>query len=133
MLLLESDHILLTQFELQGHKASWSWTLPGGGMEWGEQASDTAARELLEETGLEAKIGPLLGTHSEWIEARYALSGQAGHSLKLLFEASKPKGDLKRDFSDDDTTISAAWFPLGEVRKLPRVPLVDFALTFASA
>ena len=38
-------------------------------MEWGEQAIDTATRELFEETGLSADIGPLIGTTSEWIEA----------------------------------------------------------------
>ena len=63
------DRILLTKFELQGHRVSGSWTLPGGGMEWGEQAIDTVTRELFDETGLSADIGPLIGTTSEWIEA----------------------------------------------------------------
>ncbi|WP_221931165.1 NUDIX hydrolase [Aliiroseovarius halocynthiae] len=54
--------VLLTRFEIPGHPKSGSWTLPGGGMEWGEQAHQTAARELREETGLEAEIGSLLGS-----------------------------------------------------------------------
>ncbi len=45
LLLDDTDRILLTQFELAGHRKTGSWTLPGGGMEWGEQASDTAARD----------------------------------------------------------------------------------------
>ena len=102
-------------------------------MEWGEQALETATRELFEETGLSADIGPLIGTHSEWVEAKNSLRGQSGHSIKLLFEASNPTGELKRDFSDDDTTVDAAWFSLDEVQTLRRVPVVDFALTHVAS
>ncbi|MEM6499378.1 MAG: NUDIX hydrolase, partial [Pseudomonadota bacterium] len=64
-----NSRLLLTQFEKIGHPQSGAWTLPGGGMEWGEQAHETAARELKEETGLDAEIGPLLGVQSQWFEA----------------------------------------------------------------
>lgn len=37
-------------------------------MEWGEQAAETAARELTEETGLSAEIGLLMGVQSEWFD-----------------------------------------------------------------
>ena len=121
--------ILLTRFEVAGHRASGSWTLPGGGMEWGEQAVETATRELREETDLTATIGSLLGSYSEWTTAENSHRGHSGHSLKLIFAASDPAGDLKRDFSDDDTTVDAAWFSLGDVQSLRRVPVVDFALT----
>ncbi|WP_299154573.1 NUDIX domain-containing protein [uncultured Tateyamaria sp.] len=46
------QQILLTQFSKTGHPKSGAWTLPGGGMEWGEQPHETALRELGEETGL---------------------------------------------------------------------------------
>lgn len=123
---------LLTQFKKLGHPDSGAWTLPGGGMEWGEQAYETAVRELKEETGLDAAIGPLLGVQSEWFEASASTSGQPGHALRLIFEGRNCVGTLKRDFSDDDTTAAVAWFTIEEVNQLKRVPVVDFAIFLLS-
>lgn len=120
--------VLLTRFEVSGHPRSGSWTLLGGGMEWGEQAHQTAARELREETGLEADIGSLLGAQSEWFHADVSAHKQPGHALRLVFEVHRCRGKLKEEFSDDDTIAAAAWFTLEDVFQLKRVELVDFGI-----
>ena len=97
-------------------------------MEWGEQAHETAMRELKEETGIEAIVGPLIGVQSQWFTPNETMNGKSGHALRLVFEASNAVGELKRDFSDDDTTADAGWFALEEVRQLKRISLVDFAI-----
>ncbi|MEO9824148.1 MAG: NUDIX domain-containing protein [Paracoccaceae bacterium] len=126
------QQILLTQFSKIGHPKSGAWTLPGGGMEWGEQAHETALRELGEETGLSADIGPLLGAQSEWFDERTSERGQCGLSLRLVFQARNCVGDLKTDFIDDDTTVGAAWFSIAAVQQLNRVEVVDFGLSLIS-
>ncbi|MGR3382188.1 NUDIX hydrolase [Roseovarius indicus] len=126
------QRVLLTQFEKKGHPESGAWTLPGGGMEWGEEAQDTALRELKEETGLTADIGPLLGVQSEWFEESTSQAGECGLALRLIFEAQDCAGNLKCDHADDDTTVGAAWFTIEEVRHLARVKVVDFGLSLVS-
>jgi len=37
-----------------------SWSIPGGALELGEKLRDGIAREVLEETGLDVEVGPLL-------------------------------------------------------------------------
>ena len=127
-----NQQILLTQFSKAGHPKSGYWTLPGGGMEWGEQAHDTALRELSEETGLSADIGPLLGTQAEWFDETTSDHGERGLALRLIYFAENPTGPLKTNFSDDDTTIAAAWIPISTVPQLNKVEVVDFGLSLIS-
>ncbi len=98
-------------------------------MEWAEEAHETALRELKEETGLYADIGPLLGVQSEWFDERTSDAGQRGLALRLVFGVRNCVGELKSDFRDDDTTVGAAWFTIEDVQQLNRVEVVDFGLS----
>ena len=55
----------------------------GGGIEFGERASEALVRELQEEYALAIAVGPLLGT----LENLFTYAGRAGHEIALVHQA----------------------------------------------
>lgn len=96
-------------------------------MEWAESPEETARRELEEETGLRATIGPLVGVFSRWFRADETIRGEPGHALGLVYHGLDLRGHLRTEWAEG-TTDGAAWFTIDEIRALPTVPLVDFVL-----
>ena len=124
----EDARLLLTRVALPGLPDDGRWTMPGGGMEWGEHPETTGLRELTEETGLHARIGAVLGVFSRWFDAEESFRGEPGHVVGIVFEATDLTGDLRTAFEDGTTTSGAGWFSLDEVHALDCVELVDFVL-----
>ena len=64
----DEGRLLVVRHERDGRAR---WEVPGGHVEGGESCEDAAARETLEETGLEVVVGDLLATCvHEWHERR---------------------------------------------------------------
>ncbi len=62
--IIEQGKLLMTRWVPEDRAQSPLWSLPGGGMEPGEQADETALRETLEETGYSVAIEDILGVHA---------------------------------------------------------------------
>jgi mutator protein MutT len=97
--------ILLIQ---RGHPpAAGRWTLPGGRVERGETLAQALGRELQEETGLSAQMGPLAEVF-EYIDQHY-------HYVILDYRMNNPKGVLRAG----EDSVDARFYTLDEVAMLP--------------
>lgn len=125
----DRDRVLLAHWH-EGHRASW--TLPGGGLEAGEDPEAAASREVYEETGYRVEIDRLLGVDSRVIPARQRIrSGhdQPLHALRIIYRAHVVGGRLRNEVGG--STDRAEWFARDAVAALHHVKLVDVGLRLA--
>lgn len=126
----DSDQRVLLAHWNEGRHGGW--TLPGGGLEPGEDPEHAARREVREETGFRVVLDGLLGIHSRVIPTSDRLTPEADgplHALRIVYRAHITGGRLRNE--TDGSTDRADWFTLPEARKLHRVKLVDIGLRMA--
>jgi ADP-ribose pyrophosphatase YjhB (NUDIX family) len=125
---LGGPELLLTRNSARGPHPG-SWTLPGGGIDHGEEPRDTVVREVREETGLECTPADVIDVTSAHFEGT-APSGRREdfHALQIVFDAVV-SGEEPRVVESDGTTDQAAWVPLTDLDgDLPVRPVVRTAL-----
>ncbi len=99
------------------------WMTPGGTGEFGETARETLVRELREELGVEAGVGPLLFV----VEHFFTMSGRDWHQLLWLHAATLPPDcdAMRRDAWDakqPEGVVTFRWVPIEELASIPLVP-----------
>jgi ADP-ribose pyrophosphatase YjhB (NUDIX family) len=104
------------------------WTLPGGGLDFGEDPADAAVREVREETGYTVGLDGLLFVNS----FRRVLPDAPidFHAIQIVYAGTVIAGDLS--YEVDGSTDMAAWYPIADVPALARVQLVDMGLAALS-
>lgn len=104
------------------------WTLPGGGIEPGEDPRDTVVREVKEETGLEASVGRLVGVDSR-VLVRTEIPDDEDpklHTIRIVYRATVNEAPLVHEV--DGSSDEARWVPLGELRGYRTLGLVRVAM-----
>lgn len=93
------------------------WTLPGGGLDHGEDPRDAVVREIHEETGLEATVGETARVYSAhlpgvWREGRRV----DAHALRIVYDGWVPvDAPAPRVLEVGGSTVEAAWKPVSAV------------------
>lgn len=101
------------------------WTLPGGGIDFGEDPATAVVREVKEETGLDARVSKLLDVDS----AVFELPDHIVHAMRIIYQASVEQGNLKTEV--DGSTDACDWFRLDQLKHLPLNSLAQKGLRLA--
>ena len=129
--IVRDDEILLSRLSPLV-TADELWTLPGGGLDHGEDPRDAVIREIHEETGLEATVSDTARVYSAHMPSVWR-SGRRidNHAVRIVYDGWVPAGSPEpRVVEVDGSTIEAGWHSLASVRDgtLPVTPLVTEAL-----
>jgi ADP-ribose pyrophosphatase YjhB (NUDIX family) len=118
------EAVLLAQIAPGFADTGW-WTLPGGGLDFGEDPVDCVLRELREESGLEGRIDELVGIVSYVLEPSETILGDRLHVVGMLYRVTPIGGELRDE--RNGTTDHAEWIPLDRLDDVPLVELVTWA------
>jgi ADP-ribose pyrophosphatase YjhB (NUDIX family) len=132
----EGDAILLTRIALGATASSdGMWTLPGGGIDFGEHPRDAALRELTEETGLRGEIVELADVDSWAGRFDHPEDGVPTdfHAVRVIYRVRVTGGELRVEVGG--SSDACAWVGRDDVAGLPLVELAElgYRLAFASA
>ena len=113
----QRQRILLCRLNI-GEQSEGSWTLPGGGIDFGEIPQEAAIREVYEETGLNVEIDRIVDAHSEL----FVHPEREMHAVRMVFLANVTSGEIR--FEENGSTDRCQFVTLEEAESMQCVGLV---------
>jgi len=89
------------------------WGFPGGAMELGESATQTAIREIKEETGLDVEVTKLIGIYTDYYD-EYP-NGDQAQTIAIFLEFAVVGGEC---INSNEETLELHYFALTEFPEL---------------
>jgi len=125
-LLRRNDEMLFCRLSQQVGMNKGHWTLPGGGIDFGEDPKDAVVREFQEETGLTVKVLDLVSIDS-------LCDSMPGwppmHSIRIIYTVEYVSGDLQNEH--EGSTDLCAWHTLAATHELPMVSLAKHGISLS--
>ena len=119
-LIMHEDKVLLCRISKEIPIFEGQWTLPGGGIDFGEKPQNAMIREVFEETGLKVKSSKIIDVDSIIITN----DQEDFHSVRIIYSAITESYDTRPEING--TTDLAKWHYL---RDCDDLRLVDLAKT----
>jgi ADP-ribose pyrophosphatase YjhB (NUDIX family) len=105
------------------------WTLPGGGLDFGEPPEVAVLRELTEETGYIGELDGLVGVSDRVFNE--VDGADRLHAIRILYRVRIVGGQLRDE--PDGSTDTCRWFTRREARRLRLGELARYALDLVRA
>ncbi len=118
--IVKDDMVLLCRL-CEDHNMG-QWTLPGGGLDFGENTEDGCRREVFEETGLEVKLTRLLAVDTVCGPSK---EGEM-YSIRIIYQGEADSSELVAEVGG--STDLPEWVPLDAIGEKNAVGLVRTAL-----
>lgn len=119
----ENNTMLLCRLASEQKHAGY-WTLPGGGIDFGEDPRDAVVREFQEETGLDIRVDDLLTIDSLHLQE----DAHDFHGIRILYRVSIIGGELRDEI--DGSTDTCAWLSPAELVTAPMVGIAKLGVSW---
>ncbi len=133
--IIRDDSVLLSRLSTRVTKDEL-WTLPGGGLNHGEDPRDGVRREVYEESGLRAEVSDTARVYSAHLRSVWRHGERINaHALRIVYSGWVPVDSPEpRVIEVDGSTVESTWIDLADVHSgaVPVVPMVTEALADAA-
>jgi len=125
-IIIKEDKIVLIKKACGGYKGKLD--LPGGGMEYGEQAFETLKRELMEEAGVvvnDAKLFDIITNTFKWQMTESVIEDL--YHIGILYMVNSFENELKNELDNIDS-LGADWYSINELDVKQLSPFAKFVV-----